>query len=122
MDARSEAILDAYLSLGEGDASPLIALLDPAIEWSAAGTVEVGRDTVARHLEAGAGRHVEVIGVRRSVDTLVLEFTRPWWKPRSRTADTARSIFGIRGEQSLLIKDGFVRRIESRESLARAGD
>jgi hypothetical protein len=117
-----EKVLDAYRSLGEGDPSQLIEVLHPRIEWRAKGVNERGKDAVAERLFGVAGRRADLVGVRRTDETLLLEFTRPWWKPGNRTSGPLRSLFGIRGEQLVWIEDGLVWRIESRERLAHAGD
>jgi hypothetical protein len=118
MDEPRDTVLDAYLSLGEGDPSGLIDVLDPEIEWYSAGAVhEVGRDAVARRLRAAAGGRIELVGVRRVGEMFLLEFTRPWWKGTDWPTTAVRSLFGIRGEQAVYVSNGRVTRIESRESV-----
>jgi len=46
--------LDAYRSLGEGDARPLVALLDPEVEW----TERAGSDRMHRVLGSEAVRNL----------------------------------------------------------------
>jgi hypothetical protein len=113
-------VLAAYASFSSGNPSRLIDLLGADVIWSVPGaSPEMGRENVASRLTAAVGAPVELLGVRVGESVIVLEFTRPWWKRKNRRRDLARSIFDIRGEQSVRLKDGRISRIDSRERAAR---
>lgn len=116
-------VLSAYERFAAGDPSPLIEVLDPDIEWRAQGSrPQVGRDNVARRLAGMTGALVQLVGVRRGASVLVLEFTRPWWRARSRRLRYGGPIIRIRGEQAVWIRNGLIARIESRERIQLDGE
>jgi hypothetical protein len=85
-------VLAAYRSLADGDAEPLVALLDPDAEWIDAGATTVyGRAAVESLLRAQVERGIEVVlqGVTLSEDEIVLEFSSPWWRRKHRVLDAA---------------------------------
>ena len=98
----------------------LTELLDADVVWSVPGVrPEVGREKVASRLTVAVGAPVELLAVRRGDSVVVLEFTRPWWKRKSRRHDQARPIFDIHGEQSVRLREGRISRIDSRERAPR---
>ncbi|HVP75805.1 MAG TPA: hypothetical protein VMS63_07270 [Gaiellaceae bacterium] len=117
--------LDAYRSLGAGDALPLVALLDPEVEWTertgwnrpqrVIGSEAVGDLLIAR---IGQGRAVELRSVAVERDALVMSFSRPWWQSRPQPL-RIRFLQGLGGRfvQTLTL-GGLIERIESASVLA----
>jgi len=120
--------LDAYRSLGEGDALPLVALLDPKVEWTERAGVDRqqtirGSRAVASLLteRVAQGRTVELRSVAVERDALVLSFSRPWWQSRPRPI---RILFtkGLGGRFVQTLTFGrLIERIESSSQLALEG-
>ena len=116
MSDQLEGIVSAYDRLSNGEAAQLVELLDPEVVWSVKGSQPVvGRDLVAGRIAAAIGTQVELAGVRKGHGVVVIEFTRPWWRQANRGSGLMRSLFGIRGEQAVWVRDGRIARIESRE-------
>jgi hypothetical protein len=118
------ATLDAYWSLGEGDVLPLVALLDPKVEWTEPAGPDrprsvLGSAPVAALLteRVGKGRVVELRGVAVEKNTLALSFSRPWWESRPRRLHTL-IVRGLGGEFTQTLRFGrLIERIESSSTL-----
>jgi ketosteroid isomerase-like protein len=109
-----EPLLAAYAALGEGDPAPVVELLEPDVEWWSQGArLHRGRDAAARAFTR-AGRDVDLTGIRKGASVVVFEFSRPWWK-RERAADTLGTSLGIRADQAVWVRDGRIRKIETRD-------
>jgi hypothetical protein len=112
-------VIDAYGDLSAGDPAPLIELLDDEVVWSTPGAApEIGRERVARRLNAVAGTRIELVAVRRGESVVVFEFSRPWWKAKTRKVSFFRPLFDLRGEQAVWVVAGRIAKIESRERSA----
>jgi ketosteroid isomerase-like protein len=112
-----EPVLSAYAALGQGDAAPVVALLEPDVEWWSQGArLHRGPDAAARAF-ARAGRSVEVTGIRKGANVVVFEFSRPWWK-RHRAAGAVGAALGLRAGQAVWLRDGRIRKIETRDRVA----
>jgi ketosteroid isomerase-like protein len=109
-----ESVLSAYAALCEGDPARVVELLEPEVEWWSQGArLHRGRDATARAFTR-AGRGVEVTGIRKGASVVVFEFSRPWWK-RHRAADALGAALGIRADQAVWVRDGRIRKIETRD-------
>lgn len=114
------ATLDAYRSLTDGDVRPLVALLDPDIEWTE--RAGLGRPRSVRGAEAVAAllaqrlsvaRNVELRGVEVEESALVLSFNRPWWETRPRWL-CRLAFYGLNGRfTQTLTLDQTIKRIEN---------
>jgi hypothetical protein len=117
--------LDAYRSLSEGDVLPLVALLDPEVEWiERRGPDRLervrGSAAVAALLRerVGRGRLVELRGLAVERNALVLSFSRPWWENRPRRLHTLFLLgLGARFTQTLRF-DQLIEQIESSAAVA----
>ena len=121
--------LDAYRSLGDGDALPLVELLDREVEWAertgpgrvrtVSGAAAVGALLTER---IGAGRTVELRSVAVERDALVLSFSRPWWDNRPRSVRSFL-VKGLGGRFVQTVTLGrLIERIESAATLAASPD
>ena len=76
-----------------------------------------GREGTAR-LFTRPHEAVEITGVRKGLKVIVHQFSRPWWKQR-RILHALTSSLGFRAEHVVRVRDGEIRRIETREQVLR---
>jgi hypothetical protein len=107
-------VLSAYAALAGGDPSIVVELLAADVEWWSRGVLlYCGRDRTAAALAQPRSR-VEITGIRKGANVLVLEFSRPWWK-RGSAIHAATASAGLRAEQTVWLRAGRIQKIETRE-------
>ena len=108
-------VLSACTALAQGDSAPLVGLLAPEVEWWSQGVrLHRGPEVAARRFERFP-HGVQVTGIRKGANVVVLEFSRPWWK-RGRVLHAIESSLGLRADLALWFReDGAIRKIETRE-------
>jgi hypothetical protein len=119
-------VLDAYADLAQGNAEPLVALLDGNVEWLEWRGIRearrvVGAEPVARILRECARGHgrLECTGAAKvGTDCFAIEFSEPWWTERRRrlAALLPRDSFQV------LTVGPLIERIESHSAPAPAGE